>query len=256
MTNLDYGGARITETGTTRQITYAPVKHTETRRGPCPACGKTKTRQATFEQTVSPFNRDPKTHEPRTPEQVAAALSAEADRWQPDFTCATHAAGPADRLKPTPVQRRHPREATEGKLMALARAVAFIATNELPLPGTLEVSAAMGRRVVTLPDGTRETVDPPPWRVGVTWVRSVRDLADWARALGVDTVKVRTSSGDATCIDVIADVDDITWNVHGLYEIKMGARDDVVWATKRNGKRESYGAMSVAALAALPEVDE
>ncbi|ASU83551.1 hypothetical protein CDO52_12815 [Nocardiopsis gilva YIM 90087] len=50
-------------------------------------CGKTLTRQRTFMQTISPFNRDPGTGLPRTAEQVQEAVNREADAWQPQATC-------------------------------------------------------------------------------------------------------------------------------------------------------------------------
>jgi hypothetical protein len=39
---------------------YEPVKLTARKNLPCPGCGKKVRRQRTFEQTVSPFNRNVK----------------------------------------------------------------------------------------------------------------------------------------------------------------------------------------------------
>lgn len=64
---------------------FEPVRARRTKRGRCPMCGRPVSRSCTFVQTVSPFNRPPG-GEPRTRAQVQAAVEAEADAWQPDFT--------------------------------------------------------------------------------------------------------------------------------------------------------------------------
>lgn len=53
------------------------------RKGHCPTCGKPVTRRRTFQHTVSPFNKDPETGQPRTWAQVAEQVRAEADAWNP-----------------------------------------------------------------------------------------------------------------------------------------------------------------------------
>lgn len=57
--------------------------------GKCPQCGKKVARSRTFEHTVNPFNciGEGETRRPKTWEEVAADVHAEADAWQPDFTC-------------------------------------------------------------------------------------------------------------------------------------------------------------------------
>ena len=92
MSGLEYGADRITYSGRTQTIRYQEIQWPQTRRGNCPVCGKRRTRSATFTATVSPFNKDPDTGRPRTPQQVGAALRAEAEAWVPDFSCQTHEA--------------------------------------------------------------------------------------------------------------------------------------------------------------------
>lgn len=53
--------------------------------GKCPGCGKRTRRKRRFWQTLSPFNRD-ENGTVRTREQIEAAVKAEADAWEPDFT--------------------------------------------------------------------------------------------------------------------------------------------------------------------------
>lgn len=72
---------------------FEPVKAGITRRGKCPACGKTVQRSRTFEQTVNPFNR----HEdgtPRSRAEIRAAVDLLADAWTPDFRHDTEACSP------------------------------------------------------------------------------------------------------------------------------------------------------------------
>ena len=54
--------------------------------GKCSVCGKYVKRSRTFEQTISPFNRNPETGLPRTWDEVVVRVNAEADAWKPDFT--------------------------------------------------------------------------------------------------------------------------------------------------------------------------
>lgn len=84
--NLDYGASRIRDTGRTRTVTYTPVKYQSQRSGKCPVCGKQVSRSRMFEQTISPFNKDPETGEPRTVRQVQVAVREQAAAWEPDFT--------------------------------------------------------------------------------------------------------------------------------------------------------------------------
>lgn len=64
---------------------FEAVRARRTKRGRCPMCGRSVLRSRTFEQTISPFNRHPG-GEPRTRAEIRAAVEAEADAWQPDFT--------------------------------------------------------------------------------------------------------------------------------------------------------------------------
>jgi ribosomal protein L37AE/L43A len=82
-------GARVSENGRGVTYRYQEVRHSVTQRGPCPVCGKRRTRSMTFTATVSPFNRD-ETGEPRTPYQVRQKLVADSAVWEPDFSCQTH----------------------------------------------------------------------------------------------------------------------------------------------------------------------
>lgn len=71
--------------------TYWRITAKATRRARCPGCGKATTRSRTFEMTVSPFNKNPD-GTVRTPSEVAAAVRAEADAWQPDPGLFRHSA--------------------------------------------------------------------------------------------------------------------------------------------------------------------
>lgn len=53
----------------------------------CPVCGKRVTRSRTFEHTVNPFNcvGEGAERRPKTWDEVAADVHAEADAWVPDF---------------------------------------------------------------------------------------------------------------------------------------------------------------------------
>lgn len=89
--DLTYGAISIRQTRASQTVTYEPVTHTERRIGNCPECGKRRERRCTFEMTVNPFNKDPETGLPRTYRQVVVALNEKGEKWQPDFTCKTHA---------------------------------------------------------------------------------------------------------------------------------------------------------------------
>lgn len=53
--------------------------------GTCPRCGRYVQRRKRFEASVGTFNCNPD-GTPKSAEQVAAELTAEADAWMPDFT--------------------------------------------------------------------------------------------------------------------------------------------------------------------------
>ena len=57
------------------------------RRITCAACGKRRTRQMTFENTVNPFNQNPD-GSIRTYAQVMEKITAESEAWQPTL-CAS-----------------------------------------------------------------------------------------------------------------------------------------------------------------------
>lgn len=66
------------------RITFQPVVTVRERRGTCPVCGKQTTRRRTFEHTINPFNKNAE-GQPKTYDEVRAAVNAEADAWVPDF---------------------------------------------------------------------------------------------------------------------------------------------------------------------------
>lgn len=66
-------------------IRYERLTARRTHTGKCPGCGKSVRRTQTFGMTISPFNRNPDGTQ-RTRAEVAAAVNAKADQWQPDFT--------------------------------------------------------------------------------------------------------------------------------------------------------------------------
>lgn len=67
------------------RITFQAVRRSRTKRGTCPVCGKPTVRTRVFEHTINPFNLNAEGL-PKTPEEVLAAVRAEADAWEPDFT--------------------------------------------------------------------------------------------------------------------------------------------------------------------------
>lgn len=88
--DLTYGAGSIRTTmDGTQHVRYQQFSHQERRSGRC-RCGKRRTRSYTFTATTSPFNKDPDTGLPRTPQQVRETLRAEAAKWTPDFTCTGH----------------------------------------------------------------------------------------------------------------------------------------------------------------------
>ena len=87
--DLRYGAASVSRHGNYEQMTYREFSTQEIRTGKC-LCGKRVRRSRTFTQTVSPFNKDPETGDPKTLSQVIESLRAEASAWLPDYTCSTH----------------------------------------------------------------------------------------------------------------------------------------------------------------------
>ena len=69
---------------TTTQYTFDGPSVSAERRGKCPTCHKPVVRRRTFEHTVSPFNRNKVTGEPKTWAEVAAEVKAEAQAWTPE----------------------------------------------------------------------------------------------------------------------------------------------------------------------------
>lgn len=67
------------------RIDFRPVTTSRKRAGKCPVCGKSATRQQTFEHTVNPFNRNAD-GTVKDYDQVRADVTAEANAWIPDFT--------------------------------------------------------------------------------------------------------------------------------------------------------------------------
>lgn len=65
---------------------FAAVKHPTTKTGKCPVCGKTVKRSRTFEQTLSPFNKNKATGELKTRQEIGLELKFEAEAWVPDYT--------------------------------------------------------------------------------------------------------------------------------------------------------------------------
>jgi hypothetical protein len=70
-------------------VTYDVVKAGTTRKGPCPACGKTTSRSRTFEETVNPLNLN----EDGLPKSYPEVLKSVRDKslaWDPDPDIFTH----------------------------------------------------------------------------------------------------------------------------------------------------------------------
>jgi len=74
---------------TTVSYRFSELTTQRRRVGNCPGCGKKVTRSRTFEHTVNPFNcvGEGDQRRPKTWAEVAEDVRAEADAWQPDFTC-------------------------------------------------------------------------------------------------------------------------------------------------------------------------
>ena len=97
-----------------------------------------------------------------------------------------------------------------------------------------------------------QTPRPPLIRCRVT---GAHELAEWARAIGSTEVAVYTwaNRSDTTALRADGIVDGFEFSIRADYGRRLGAKDDVVWAVDRNGKRQLNGLMTVEALAALPE---
>jgi uncharacterized C2H2 Zn-finger protein len=61
---------------------FEEVKARATRKGKCPSCNKMVTRSRTFMKTVNPFHRNAN-GTVKTWAEVNAAVTAEAEAWQP-----------------------------------------------------------------------------------------------------------------------------------------------------------------------------
>lgn len=73
--------------------TFQRVTARAERKGRCPICDKPVKRTATFEMTVSPFNKHkdgPLTGQVRTPREVLAAVQEKAANWAPPPELFTH----------------------------------------------------------------------------------------------------------------------------------------------------------------------
>lgn len=68
--------------------TYEPVRYTVHRSITCENCNKIRKRQRTFQQTISPFNKDTRTGWPKTYQQVLESVRADAEAWRPTL-CGT-----------------------------------------------------------------------------------------------------------------------------------------------------------------------
>lgn len=243
--DLTYGASRIRETALGHQITYTPVTHREQKRGACPQCGKKNTRSRTWEATVSPFNKDPETGEPRTYSQVAETLQAKAAKWEPDFTCSSHfeteedipLAWPADPERSALVVRglRLLADFAEGHGLPLHSGAGAV---HLASPGSLNIDGTPVAHWIEVPVG------------------GAHDLAAWAQALGCDQVRVDTwrDRPDTTRLRFRSRLlDGFEFYVRADYGRRLGAKDPVEWETDYRGKRDTWGHMTVGAVAALPE---
>jgi hypothetical protein len=67
----------------TTTITFERVTRTARRTGRCPVCDRRVVRQQTFAATISPYNVVADRSRPKTPAEVAAAVQAQADAWEP-----------------------------------------------------------------------------------------------------------------------------------------------------------------------------
>lgn len=66
------------------RINFQPVQTVRVLVGKCPVCGKNTTRRKTFEHTINPFNKNAD-GQPKTYDEVRAAVNAEANAWRPNF---------------------------------------------------------------------------------------------------------------------------------------------------------------------------
>lgn len=63
-------------------IRFPKIERSFRKTGICPACGKKASRSKVAWATVNPFNLDPSTRLPRTPEQVLECVRAEGRAWE------------------------------------------------------------------------------------------------------------------------------------------------------------------------------
>lgn len=67
-------------------VTYERIKRTAVRKLVCARCGKRFRRQRTFENTISPFNKNPD-GTVRTRREVEQNVASLAREWQPEPDC-------------------------------------------------------------------------------------------------------------------------------------------------------------------------
>ncbi|HYS37828.1 MAG TPA: hypothetical protein VEO01_19595 [Pseudonocardiaceae bacterium] len=64
-------------------VTFPKITHQEKRTVVCPGCDRKRTITRSDYMTVSPFNVDRETGEPRTPKQIREALVEQGALWTP-----------------------------------------------------------------------------------------------------------------------------------------------------------------------------
>ena len=65
---------------------FQEIETRRTKTGPCPNCGKRRTRTKRFWQTENPWNRNAD-GSVKSRAEIWESVNAEADEWVPDFTC-------------------------------------------------------------------------------------------------------------------------------------------------------------------------
>jgi len=63
-------------------VRFEPVTQRARKSVKCTGCGKRLQRRRTFEQTLSPYNKDRQTGQLKTREQIRVELLAEAREWE------------------------------------------------------------------------------------------------------------------------------------------------------------------------------
>lgn len=66
------------------QVRFEVVKASRQKSGKCPVCGKRVVRKTTFEQTLSPYNKNGD-GTVKNYHEVSVDVNKEANRWKPDF---------------------------------------------------------------------------------------------------------------------------------------------------------------------------